>query len=68
MDNKILYAVKDITTGKLVSNLTSRHKKYWQKYSDAIKALHDYQRWHDNTKTLKLVAFELKEISLEDIK
>lgn len=60
MITNILYAVRDKTTGKLVSDLTSRHKKYWSQYKACKEAIrYSYRSNKDN---LEIVAFELVEV------
>ena len=57
MNNK-LYAVRDKTTGKLVSNITNPRRKYWDRRNNAEAAIRkSYNRNH-----LELVVFELVEV------
>lgn len=60
MNNKIVYAVRNTETGKLVSDLGSRHKKYWNRKADAEAAIRN--NWRYNILKLKIVAFELVEV------
>lgn len=60
--NKRLYAVRDKETGKLVSDLTSPRKKFWQRKDAAITAMtQPYYRKHMQSR-LELVCFELVEV------
>ena len=55
-----LYAVRDTTTGKLVSNITNPRRKYWDRKGNAINAIQgapQYKRCH-----LELVTFNLVEV------
>jgi hypothetical protein len=55
-----LYAVRDTTTGKLVSNITNPRRKYWDRKGNAISAIQrapQYKRCH-----LELVTFNLVEV------
>ena len=64
MANMKLYAVRDMDTGKLVSDITNPRKKFWQRKDAAIAAINNstsrrgYRRWY---KSLELVTFELVE-------
>ncbi len=60
MITNILYAVRDTTTGKLVSNLTTKHKKYWEQYNACRQAIRN--SWHRNKDKLEIVTFELVEV------
>lgn len=60
MITNILYAVRDKTTGKLVSDLTSKHKKYWEQYNACRQAIQN--SWHRNKDKLEIVTFELVEV------
>lgn len=68
MEGKHLYAARDKSTGKLVSDLTSKHKKFWQRESDCRKAINEANlkrlRWgFGRHGELELVIFELVEVS-----
>ena len=58
-----IYAARDISTGKLVSDITNPRRKYWDRKGNAVAAIDSYNRRrvrkHDN---LKLVTFELVEV------
>lgn len=56
-----LYAVRDITTGKLVSNLTNPRRKYWDRRGNAVSAIQN----HYGRKNLELVTFKLVEVEDE---
>ena len=61
MNNTVVYAVRDKTTGKLVSDLTSHSRKFWnsQKYVNSAIQNCYWRRAKDN---LEVVAFKLVEI------
>ena len=60
MTELILYAARDKTTGKLVSDLTNPRRKYWDRKGNAISAINNYNlkqvRRHGE---LELVTFKL---------
>ena len=58
MDNRTVFGVRDINTGKLVSNLTSKSKKFWCTRDSAQKAISSWGGRHD----LEIVEFALVEI------
>lgn len=71
--NERLYAAREIETGKLVSDITNPKRKYWDRKSNAEKAIDSYNRRYANKKleywdnrgehsTLELVTFELVEV------
>lgn len=73
MANEKLYAARDVTTGKLVSDITNPKRKYWDRKGNAEKAIEYYNRGYANRKlnccvnkgehgSLKLVTFELVEV------
>lgn len=62
MITNILYAVRDKTTGKLVSDLTSKHKKYWEQYNACRQAIQNSYRSRDNIDRYEIVTFELVEV------
>ena len=68
-----LYAARDTTTGKLVSNITNPRRKYWDKKGNAQSAIDYYNRSYANRKLprsankgehgiLELVTFKLVEV------
>ena len=61
MENNRLYAVRDMETGKLVSDLTNPRRKYWDRRGNAVAAINTGIRRHRH-KHLKLVVFELVEV------
>lgn len=63
MKNKYMYGVRNTKTGKMVSDLTSKHKKYWEQYPAAVRAINNC--WY-NKNDLEVVAFELKEVPLSE--
>jgi hypothetical protein len=73
-----LYAARDISTGKLVSDITNPKRKYWDKRGNAVSAIDHYNRGYANRKlpysankgehgTLELVTFRLVEVEDESI-
>ena len=66
MDELKLYAVKDTSTGKLVSNITNPRRKYWDRKGNAISAIRNAKsgRYPDPRK-LELVTFKLVEVEDE---
>lgn len=62
MTTNILYAVRDRTTGKLVSDLTSKHKKYWEQYNACRAAIQNSFRYREERDRLEIVTFELVEV------
>lgn len=62
-DKMILYAARDTNTGKLVSDLTTKHKKFWEK-EKAIKEVINKatNRRYPKYNSLELVTFELVEV------
>ena len=59
--NTRLYAVRDMDTGKLVSDITNPRRKYWDRKGNAVSAMNGGIRRHKHT-NLKLVVFELVEV------
>lgn len=57
MANERIYAVRDTTTGKLVSNITNPRRKYWDRKGNALAAINRSYRKHN----LELVTFVLVE-------
>lgn len=62
MQNNRLYAVRDMDTGKLVSNITNPRRKYWDRRGNALSAIRN-AKYHGIHKNLKLVVFELVEVT-----
>lgn len=67
MNNKYLYAARDKSTGKLVCDITSPGKRFWQRQADAIAAInrHNSERgyyYYSRHGELELVTFELVEV------
>lgn len=60
MNNNKIYAVRDESTGKIVSNLTNPRKKYWDKRGNAENTIRKNLKYHPK---LKLVVFELVEVT-----
>lgn len=75
MPNELkLYAARDTSTGKLVSDITNPKRKYWDKRGNAEKAIDHYNQGYANKKlkpfdnkgehgTLELVIFKLVEVA-----
>ena len=62
MNSNKIYAVRDESTGKLVSDLGSESKKFWIFRRSAEEAIRkDYK-----CRKLKLVVFELVEVNEND--
>lgn len=61
-----LYAVRNKQTGKLVSNLTSKHKKYWESRAACAQAIQNSFRHYDERSTLEIVQFKLIEVTDEN--
>lgn len=66
-----LYAARDTSTGKLVSDITNPRRKYWDKKGNAESAINYYNRnyaYKERTGNkgkhglIELVTFELVEI------
>jgi hypothetical protein len=63
-----LFAARDITTGKLVNDITNPGHKFWEKQGSCIKAIEEYNNRtsyygrRQNHGKLELVTFELKEL------
>lgn len=63
MQNDRIYAVRNTETGKLVSNLSNHHKKYWDRKADLQAAIKNSFRYRDTSPgTLKIVEFMLVEV------
>ena len=63
MKNDIIYAVRDEDTGRLVSNITSPRKKYWDLRGSALTACAKALSRKWETRRLKVVAFKLVEVT-----
>lgn len=64
MDNKYLYAARDTSTGKLVSDITNPKKKFWQRKNACQSAIKKATgRWCPRYKSLELVTFNLVEVN-----
>lgn len=61
MANDRLYAVRDMETGKLVSDITNPRRKYWDRMGNAKSAI-QYAGLRAKNRRLKLVVFELVEV------
>jgi hypothetical protein len=55
-----IYAIRDEDENKLVSDLTSTHKKYWDRRKSAEAVIRRNRRYRP---TLKLVTFQLVELT-----
>ena len=60
----ILYAARDTSTGKLVSDITNPRRKYWDRKGNAINAINSYngRRVRPKHGEIELVAFRLVEV------
>lgn len=77
-DEKIyLYAARDTSTGKLVSDITNPKRKYWDKRGNAASAIDYYNRCYAGREfpssynkgkhgIIELVKFELVEVKDDD--
>lgn len=76
MPNELkLYAARDTSTGKLVSDITNPKRKYWDKRGNAVKAIEYYNSCYANKVfsqygtnrgyhgTIELVVFDLVEVA-----
>ena len=61
MANSRIYAVRDMDTGKLVSDITNPRRKYWDRKGNALEAIRNGARKY-RPKNMKLVVFELVEV------
>ena len=63
-----LYGAREVATGKLVSNITNPHRKYWDKRGNALNAINYHNnkdaRYRKNNEPgqVELVIFELVEV------
>lgn len=55
-----IYAVRDKTTGKLVTNLRSKFKKYWDTEKSAQNAINSAKRYYDISR------FEVVKLKVEE--
>lgn len=71
--NERIYAARDTSTGKLVSDITNPKRKYWDKKGNALSAINYYNQYYANKKlspgcnkgehgTIELVTFMLVEV------
>ena len=61
-----VYAARDKNTGKFVSDLTSRSKKFWERKNACVEAIsnynsHSYRFRNYNLELVELVCVESKE-------
>ena len=63
MNSEYLYAVRDLNTGKLVSNITNPGRKFWLQKDKAQMAI-DRWRWKNRMKpiAMEVVKFKLVEV------
>lgn len=72
MKKQYLYSARDTSTGKLVSDITSPGKKYWQRKEAAEEAIYKYNNklnYYGRAKSygkLELVTWELVEVKEND--
>ena len=62
MNSNYLYAARDKNTGKLVSDITSPCRKFWQRQQDCKNAIRNYNKKIYKRYDLELVVFELVEV------
>lgn len=77
MSDKIyLYAARDTSTGKLVSDITNPKRKYWDKKGNAVNAIDYYNNYYANKNRhsnkgkhglIELVTFELVEVDTNEV-
>ena len=65
MKNDVIFAVRDADTGRLVSNITSPRKKYWDQRVSAVNACAKAMSRKWETRLLEVVAFKLVEVNEE---
>lgn len=68
MKNSYVYAVRNIKTGKLMSNLTSKSRKYWTRKCDAITQINYYntRKYNiENNDKVELVIYKLQEVKTD---
>lgn len=68
MKNSYVYAVRNIKTGKLMSNLTSKSRKYWARKYDAITQINYYntRKYNiENNDKVELVIYKLQEVKTD---
>ena len=62
-----IYAVRDTKTGKLINNLTTKHKRYWDKYDACEKAINNSYYYTPKAKdNFEIVTFKLVEVQNEN--
>lgn len=63
----MLYAARDKSTGKLVSDLTNPRRKYWDRKGNAVNAINYYnaKRVRPKHGEVELVTFRLVEVENE---
>ena len=71
--NPILFAARDVESGKLVSDLTNPRRKYWDREGNARSAINSYNRAENyygrrraNHGEVELVKFELVEVPVNE--
>lgn len=60
-----VYCVRDVETGKLVSDITNPRRKYWDRESNCESAIVSYlmgYSGHGNHNKIEMVKFELVEV------
>lgn len=65
MQNDRIYAVRNLETGKLVSNLGGKHKKYWDKKECAQAAIRNSYRCicPDKLQVVEFILVEVENVS-----
>lgn len=69
-DKNYIYGAREISTGKLVSNLTNPRRKYWDREGNAINAIRYHNgrvvRYGGKPGMVELVKFELVEVPVDN--
>lgn len=72
IEKQYLYGAREISTGKLVSNITNPRRKYWDRRKNAENAINyhnnkapRYKRYNEPG-PVELVKFELIEVGIDD--
>ena len=64
MTPEYLYAVRDLTTGKLVSKITNPARKFWQQKDKAQMAINRYRlKYRSAPIAMEVVTFKLIEVT-----
>ncbi len=61
-----IYGAREISTGKMVSNITNPRRKYWDREGNALNAIRSHNTYdakHGRPGIVELVKFELVEVT-----